>query len=255
MGFRGASDNNGDRAQRFDHRGSARRRSPASGQIDRQQKEGGSVSEGRTQGGRSKRSMAVVGALAGVAIVVAGYAIVRVSPSEPACEVVSTHPGWSVARRWDEAHLDAIRRALPAPTVHARNLFHISVAMWDAWAAYDPDAAGYFVDEKHAATDVAAARNEAISYAAYRVLEHRYHERGRRDGLDPRVRPAHGGPVLPDRRHEHRGRQPGGAREPDRSGGDRLRARRRIERGRWLQRATTSRSTRRSWWRGRGRSR
>jgi hypothetical protein len=48
--------------------------------------------------------------------------------------------------------------------------------MWDAWAAYDPEATGIFVQEKHAADDVAAARNEAISYAAYRVLEHRYIE-------------------------------------------------------------------------------
>jgi hypothetical protein len=70
--------------------------------------------------------------------------------------------------------LDAIRRALPAPTIHARNLFHTSAAMWDAWAAYDPNAAGYFVTEKHTASDVTAARNEAISYAAYRVLTARY---------------------------------------------------------------------------------
>ena len=32
----------------------------------------------------------------------------------------------SVARVWDEAILDAIRRDLPAPTMHARNLFHMS---------------------------------------------------------------------------------------------------------------------------------
>jgi hypothetical protein len=70
--------------------------------------------------------------------------------------------------------LDAIRRALPAPTVHARNLFHVSAAMWDAWAAYDPTASGYFVHEKQTASDVTAARNEAISYAAYRVLTERY---------------------------------------------------------------------------------
>ena len=50
--------------------------------------------------------------------------------------------GRSVARVWDEALLDAIRRDVPAPTVHARNLFHTSAAMWDAWAAYDPDADG-----------------------------------------------------------------------------------------------------------------
>ena len=56
---------------------------------------------------------------------------------------------------------DAIRRALPNPPVHARNLFHTSVAMWDAWAVYDPTASGYLVKEKHTASDVAAARNEA----------------------------------------------------------------------------------------------
>ncbi len=54
----------------------------------------------------------------------------------------------SVARIWNEAILDAIRRDIPAPTTHARNLFHVSAAMWDAWAAYDPKADGYFVTEK-----------------------------------------------------------------------------------------------------------
>ena len=82
--------------------------------------------------------------------------------------------GHSVARVWDEALLDAIRRDTPAPTVHARNLFHTSAAMWDAWAAYDPKAEGYFVKEKLQADDVAAAREAAISYAAYRLLLHRY---------------------------------------------------------------------------------
>jgi FG-GAP-like repeat/ASPIC and UnbV len=80
----------------------------------------------------------------------------------------------SVARVWDEAILDAIRRDLPAPTTHARNLFHLSAAMWDAWAAYEPGADGYFVREKHRAADVLAARETAISYAAYRVLLWRY---------------------------------------------------------------------------------
>jgi hypothetical protein len=94
--------------------------------------------------------------------------------STPSCAPPAGHPEWSVARRWDEALLDAIRRALPNPPVHARNLFHTSVAMWDAWAAYDPTASGYLVKEKDTAPDVAAARNEAISYAAYRVLTSRF---------------------------------------------------------------------------------
>jgi hypothetical protein len=82
--------------------------------------------------------------------------------------------GDSIARVWDEATLDAIRRDLPAPTTHARNLFHVSAAMWDAWAAYDPKADGYFVTEKDTADDVEAARETAMSYAAYRVLLWRY---------------------------------------------------------------------------------
>lgn len=82
--------------------------------------------------------------------------------------------GWTVARHWNEATLDAIRRDVPAPTVHARNLFHSSAAMWDAWAAYDETAVGYFVDVDATAEDVTAAREEALSYAAFRVLEARY---------------------------------------------------------------------------------
>ena len=96
------------------------------------------------------------------------------SPSEAATCVPTVNPEWSAARVWDEAALDAIRRDLPRPTVHARNLFHMSAAMWDAWATYDPVAQGYFTTEKLHASDVDAARSEAISYAAYRVLSERY---------------------------------------------------------------------------------
>ena len=38
----------------------------------------------------------------------------------------------TVTRQWNEENLAAIRIDFPAPTVHARNLFHLSVAMWDA---------------------------------------------------------------------------------------------------------------------------
>lgn len=83
-------------------------------------------------------------------------------------------PGPSVARLWDEELLGAIRVDIPKPPVHARNLFHLSVAMWDAWAAYAPTATGYLVKEKRRAHDVEAARREAISYAAYRLLRYRF---------------------------------------------------------------------------------
>ena len=108
-----------------------------------------------------------------VAALAIGLAVAR-PWATPACPPAAEHPEWSVARRWDEALLDAIRRALPNPPVHARNLFHTSVAMWDAWATYDPTARGYLFTEKHQAGDVEAARREAMSYAAYRVLTSRY---------------------------------------------------------------------------------
>ena len=49
-----------------------------------------------------------------------------------------------MARTWNEEILAAIRIDLPHPPVHARNLFSLSVAMYDAWAAYDAaDQAGF----------------------------------------------------------------------------------------------------------------
>jgi hypothetical protein len=82
--------------------------------------------------------------------------------------------GKSVARVWDEQLLSLIRQVVPAPTVHARNLFHLSAAMWDAWAAFDETADGVLVDEKADAENVASAREAAISYAAYGILSRRY---------------------------------------------------------------------------------
>ncbi|MGD0527536.1 MAG: vanadium-dependent haloperoxidase [Polyangiaceae bacterium] len=93
-------------------------------------------------------------------------------------DVVAAGRGGSIARRWDEQILAGIRLDVPRPTVHARNLYHLSAAMWDAWAGYDPKAKGVFVREKPALPGgpaaVEEARRKAISYAAYDVLAHRY---------------------------------------------------------------------------------
>ena len=98
------------------------------------------------------------------------------------------HPEWSVARRWNEALLDAIRRALPAPTVHARNLYHTSAAMWDAWAAYDSTASGVFVKEKQTASNVGrrAQRGDQLRRLPDPVVA--LHQVGRRRGVAQRVR-------------------------------------------------------------------
>lgn len=80
----------------------------------------------------------------------------------------------TVARQWNEELLEAIRHDLARPTVHARNLFHTSVAMWDAWAAFDEYARTYLHHERQTAVDIGSAREEAMSFAAYRVLSSRF---------------------------------------------------------------------------------
>jgi hypothetical protein len=91
----------------------------------------------------------------------------------------------SIAREWNELLLTGIRNDLARPTVHARNLFHISAAMYDAWAVYDTIASPYFLgnningfnfpfDGVPMPDDVEAARHEAISYAAYRLISYRF---------------------------------------------------------------------------------
>ena len=85
----------------------------------------------------------------------------------------------SAAREWNEQLLSAIRINLPNPPAHARNLHHVATAMYDSWAAYDPNAVGYIYNEKISPLPgspalIEAARHEAISYAAYRVLRARF---------------------------------------------------------------------------------
>jgi hypothetical protein len=92
-----------------------------------------------------------------------------------AAETLKAGTSNSVARVWDERALSAIRVDTPHPPAQARNLFSLSVCMYDAWAAYDTNGAiGYIYHGKHSAADITAARNEAISYAAYRILKERH---------------------------------------------------------------------------------
>ncbi|MEL0455859.1 FG-GAP-like repeat-containing protein [Flavobacteriaceae bacterium SZ-1-7] len=91
----------------------------------------------------------------------------------------------SVARLWNETLLSLIRKDYARPTVHARNLFHTGIAMYDAWALYDAKASPYLIgNEVHGfqsgfqgfstTEDVIEARNKTISYAAYRLLSERF---------------------------------------------------------------------------------
>ncbi len=99
--------------------------------------------------------------------------------------IPALHAQHSVARMWNEVLLESIRGDYARPTVHARNLFHISAAMYDAWAAYDDSSATYFLGKTNHGfmipfsgvsedEDRQSAQEMAISYAAYRLLSYRF---------------------------------------------------------------------------------
>ena len=92
---------------------------------------------------------------------------------------------YSVARQWDEVVLQAIRNDNARPTIHARNLFHIHAAMYDAWAIFDDTAKTYLIGQSlngfnspfngiETPSSIQVAREKAITYAAYRLIVNRY---------------------------------------------------------------------------------
>ena len=112
-------------------------------------------------------------------------------PANPVTLIANYLPGVplsadvSVARRWNEVLLESIRNDWARPTVHARNLFHIAAATYDAWAAYDGTAAPWLLgrtrqdvdcprEDFALPADIEAARREAISHAVYRIIFQRF---------------------------------------------------------------------------------
>jgi hypothetical protein len=88
----------------------------------------------------------------------------------------ASEPEWSVARVWNEEALRSIRKASLPPPVNARLLFHLSLAMYDAWAVYDQVARPCVARERCSARDVESSRRQAIATAAWRILEHHFSE-------------------------------------------------------------------------------
>ena len=101
------------------------------------------------------------------------------------CFFANSYAQNSVAREWNEQLLDAIRSDFARPTVHARNLFHSSIIMYDAWAVFDDTAETVFLGKNFQGficdfdgiqnlQNIDLSRNEMISYASFRLLNHRF---------------------------------------------------------------------------------
>lgn len=92
----------------------------------------------------------------------------------------------SIAKEWNEVLLSSIRKDLARPTVHSRNLWHTSFAMYDVWTVFNSEEAepyllgktvdGYTMpfDGFTIGADPEAQLEEALSFAMYRILSRRF---------------------------------------------------------------------------------
>lgn len=100
----------------------------------------------------------------------------------------------SPARIWIDAYLETIKLDGLGPTIHARNLHHISAAMYDVWTVYNPGKGSPFFlgntknnfefefDGFEIPENRDSAQFVSICYAAYRLINHRinnYSSKGR----------------------------------------------------------------------------
>lgn len=82
-----------------------------------------------------------------------------------------------IAQEWVALANDALWALERGPTIEARTMFHLSIAMYDAWAAYDDTAMGYLTGTRY--KQPANARTpenmrETVSHAAYTLLMDRF---------------------------------------------------------------------------------
>ena len=106
--------------------------------------------------------------------------------------------GQSIAREWNEEVLNAIRNDFARPTVHARNLWHTSAAMYDVWAVFHPEAETYFLGQTLGDFDIPfdgfepsvpteEALEEALSFAVFRIMLNRFSSSPGQDNIFTRI--------------------------------------------------------------------
>ncbi|MDG1330640.1 MAG: T9SS type A sorting domain-containing protein, partial [Flavobacteriaceae bacterium] len=91
----------------------------------------------------------------------------------------------SIAREWNEQVLHAIRNDYARPTIHARNLFHTSIAIYDIWAVFNNKVSTFLLgktvgnyrcnfDGFYIGQSIVEDQKTAMSYAVYRIMLHRF---------------------------------------------------------------------------------
>ncbi|MFT7155215.1 MAG: hypothetical protein ACI8Q1_000216 [Parvicella sp.] len=95
----------------------------------------------------------------------------------------------TVVTVWMKALLESIRNDEGRPTIHARNIFHTSVVLYDAWAVYESEADTYLLGKTvngiyspydvpmdYSGLDIDSLRNITMNHAAYRFLWNRFNQ-------------------------------------------------------------------------------
>jgi hypothetical protein len=104
------------------------------------------------------------------------------------CITTSSFAQDSTPKIWVKQLLFSITNDFARPPIHARNLHHLSIVMHDAWAALEPGTDTYFLGKElhgfqsdflgfpqpNNPTEKIAFQEEAISFAAYRLIRHRF---------------------------------------------------------------------------------
>ncbi|MGH9465483.1 MAG: vanadium-dependent haloperoxidase, partial [Thermoanaerobaculia bacterium] len=94
-----------------------------------------------------------------------------------ALAVSSAADAQSIVLDWNKLMLSIVAQNPPAPTVTTWRLHIVSTAMYDAWAAYDAEAVGYYTGDsldRPAAEHTEENQAAAVSHAAYHTLRALY---------------------------------------------------------------------------------
>ncbi len=94
---------------------------------------------------------------------------------DPATQFVTVNdPTPTVSVLWDQAVQEAVINTSPGPTIASRAYAMLHTAMYDAWSAYDETAISTLLGDdlqQPAAENTKTNKMEAMSFAAYRVLD------------------------------------------------------------------------------------
>ncbi len=97
---------------------------------------------------------------------------------EDTCQPVLFLPeATTTPRIWSEALLQSVRYDLARPTVTSRNLYHLSVLLWDVYASFDNRLKSFALEKRPAlpaGANLQAERKKALSYAAYTFIVDRF---------------------------------------------------------------------------------